>query len=212
MADKKNPIYTTPKGTAKYCHLVRPSTKFNPEGVYDVTLLLDGADAENLINLIDEKIADNKAEIQKEPKYKKHLKECDPPYKEDLDKDGDETGFISFKFSMKAQATSKKTGETYTFTPVLYDAKRNVIHPKTVGFGSLMRIAFEVIPFNVAAIGAGVSLRLKAAQILELNSSDGLSAEACGFEDEDGYTNDTTDEAEFADETAESEGKNPSDF
>src|SRR5574344_2042507 len=112
MAEKKT-IHTTPKGEAKFCHRVRPSTKFNPEGVYDVTLLLDGQDAADLIAYIDSAIDDNRAEIQKDPKYKKRLKECDPPYKDDLDKDGNETGLTSFKFSMRAQVTSKKTGETY---------------------------------------------------------------------------------------------------
>lgn len=203
-------IYTTPKGEAKFCHLVKPSTKFNPDGVYDLTLLLEGQDAADLIAVIDKIIDENRAEIQKDPKYKKRLKECDPPYKDDLDKEGNETGKTSFKFTQKAQATSKKTGEVITFHPALYDSKRNVIHPKDVGFGSTVKVAFEPYGFNSPSLGAGVSLRLKGVQILDLQSG-GLTAEACGFSDEDGYTEDeVADEMGFASE--ESSGDNPTNF
>ena len=214
MTDKKRKkIYTTPKGEARFCHLSKPSTKFKPEGEYDVTLVLEGQEAADLVSLIDQLIDENRVEIQKkDPKFQKRLKEADPPYKDDIDKDGNETGKTLFKFTQKAQATSKKTGEIFTFAPVLYDSKRNVIHPKNVGFGSILRVAFEPYGYNSPSIGAGVSLRLKGVQIIDL-SGGGLTAEVCGFEDEDGYLADSNmeDELDFS-APQESSGDSPSNF
>ena len=205
MADRK--ILTTPRGVAKFCHLVKPSTKFDPEGVYTVSLLLEGQEAADLIEIIDQAIEDNLTEIRKDPKYAKakKIKDNDPPYKDDTDKEGNETGKTLFNFKQKATATAKD-GSKLTFRPVLYDSRGNVIHPKDVGFGSTVRIAFELIPYYNPSTGAGVQLRMRGVQILELSSGE-LTAEALGFDiEEDGYVG--TDEMveEIFDDTDTTEG------
>ena len=204
MADKK--YYTTPRGTAKFCHLVKPNTKFDPEGVYTVSLLLQDQEAADLIAIIDQAIEDNLTEIRKDPKYAKtkKIKENDPPYKDDTDKEGNETGKTLFNFKQKATATAKD-GTKLTFRPVLYDSRGNIIHPKDVGFGSTVRIAFELIPYFNPSTGAGIQLRMRGVQILELNSGE-LTAETLGFGvEEDGYIGaDQTAEETFGDtDTAE---------
>ena len=45
----KNPSITTPKGTAIFPKLNEPDKKFNPEGVYSLTLRLSDAEAKPLI-------------------------------------------------------------------------------------------------------------------------------------------------------------------
>lgn len=49
-------------------------------------------------------------------------------------------------------------------------------------------MAYTAEPFFVAALGAGVSLRLQAVQIIELVQGGERTAASYGFEDEEGYT------------------------
>ena len=192
MSTKK--FQTTPRGTAKYCHLVKPSTKFNPEGVYSVSLLLEGEEASDLIDKIEAAIQANLDEIRKELKNpRKPIKENDRPYKDDEDKDGNPTGKTLFTFKQKASATAKD-GTKLTFRPAIYDSRGTVIHPKDIGFGSVVRVGFEIAPYYNASTGAGVQLRLRGVQIIELCTGE-LTAEALGFGiEEDGYVADETDE------------------
>ena len=67
--------------------------------------------------------------------------------------------------------------------------------------GSVLRISADLIPFYVAAVGAGVSLRLKAVQIIDLKTGGGAGAESYGFEATKGYVAPQAEElveAEFA--------------
>ena len=194
MVMSSNKIITTPRGVAKFCHLVKPSTKFNPEGVYSLSLLLEGEEASALIDKIEEAIQANLDEIRKELKNpRKQIKENDRPYKDDEDKDGNPTGKTLFVFKQKASATAKD-GTKLTFKPALYDSRGNVIHPKDIGFGSVVRAAFEIVPYCNPSSGAGVQLRLRGVQIIELRTGE-LTAEALGFGiEEDGYVADETDE------------------
>lgn len=192
MSTKK--IQTTPRGVAKYCHLVKPSTKFTPEGVYSVSLLLEGEEASALIDKIEEAIQANIEEIRKELKNpRKPIKENDRPYRDEEDKDGNPTGKTIFTFKQKASATAKD-GTKLTFRPVIYDSRGNVIHPKDIGFGSVLRVGYELIPYYNPSTGAGVQLRLRGVQIIELRTGE-LTAESMGFGiEEDGYVADETDE------------------
>ena len=109
------------------------------------------------------------------------------------DKDGNPTGKTLFVFKQKATATAKD-GTKLTFKPALYDSRGNVIHPKDIGFGSVVRAAFEIVPYCNPSSGAGVQLRLRGVQIIELRTGE-LTAEALGFGiEEDGYVADETDE------------------
>ena len=203
MTERK--IRTTPRGTAKFCHLVKPSTKFDPEGVYTVSLQLEGQEAADLIAVIDEAIEANLEEIRKDPKNaRKKIKENDPPYKDDEDKDGNPTGKTLFTFKQKATATAKD-GTKLTFKPVIYDSRKNIIHPKDIGFGSVVRVAYECIPYYNPSTGAGVTLRIRGIQLIELKSGE-LTAEALGFDvEEDGYVENDAPETPFDDETPDTE-------
>lgn len=190
-AKKKNEKFTTPAGIASYPYLVNPDTKFNPEGEYKVSLMLSASDAAPLIKLIEGKMEEQFNLIKNEakgPKAKKAVKMSDAPYSNVEDDEGDETGEIKINFKQRALVTRKKDKKTFEMKVALFDAKGNSFKPKGyVGGGSKVKVAFEIIPFYTKMIGAGVSLRLRAVQILELVDGDGVTADSYGFDEEEGF-------------------------
>ena len=93
----------------------------------------------------------------------------------------------NLKLKLKASGLNKKTQETYTQKPALFDAKKNPFPvDKSIWGGSKVKIAFDLVPYSVASIGTGVTARIKAVQIIEL--VEGSSKEDNLFKVEDGYT------------------------
>ena len=184
----------TPAGEAKFPHLNVPSTKFNPEGVYQVTLLLEGEEAEKMKEIVDEYMEKSYAETveklenskdAKQQRKAKNVKRADPPYCEEVDSSGNETGMTEFRFKTTASGTSKE-GRKWTFTLPLFDAKRKPFKAN-VGGGSIIKIAYEPFLFYTELVGAGVSMRLNAVQVLDLKEWGNRTAEGYGFNEEDGY-------------------------
>lgn len=198
MSEKKQklPTYTTPKGTAAWASVCTPSTKFKPEGEYQVKLLLPAEDAETkkLIALIQgahkEAQAAGLAEFKaNNPKSKlTKVKEANLPYKDAIDRDKNPIeGMLSFTFKAKASG-KRKDNSLWTFKPAIFDAKGAVIPNTTAIFGgSQLRVAFQMKPYFTEAVGAGVSLKLQAVKVLQLADSN-RNAASYGFgEEEDGY-------------------------
>jgi hypothetical protein len=196
MSKEKKPRFTTPKGTAQYPYLTKPDTKFNPEGEYKLKLELDAADAGELISFLDEQVELSVAAAKKDPKNAgKKIKVGDAPYSVN-----EETGKASFNFKLKAKVTTK-SGETFEQRPAIFDAKGKPITDVNIGGGSKVKVAYEVVPFYTALVGASISLRMKAVQVIDLvEFSGGASAEGYGFGEEEGY--------EAEDNSAESNGFN----
>ena len=172
----------TPAGRAIYPWLINPDTKFNALGEYKVSLSLHSSEAEPLIKKIDEAMEKAKALA---PEGKK-IKLQDPPYYNEVDGDEQETGNILFKFKSKAQIQTKD-GKTLRISPKLFDAKGTLLKDiDDIWGGSKIKISADVAPYYVGAVGAGVSLRLKAVQIIELVKGGG-NADSYGFEATEGY-------------------------
>ena len=164
-------------GEAIYPHLMKPDVRFNELGEYKVTLKLDKQDASEMVKDIDQAIEDSLAKAQKDNKGKT-VKSAPKPYKE-------ESGNVFFKFKMKASGVNKKTQEKFTQRPQLLDSKKNPIAPSTsIWGGSIMKIAYEPFPYFTPMLGAGISLRLKAVQVIKLveGKSNNVFKEEDGFE------------------------------
>lgn len=183
---------TTPKGVLVYPHLNKADTKFDTHGVWRANLRLTAQEAQGLMKTIDEAIEAN-ANEQTKIKGKK-VKIANPPYSEDED------GNFVFTFKLKASGT-RANGERWEQKPILYDAKGNVFMPngKTIWGGTQAKIAFQLSPYFVSSIGAGVSLRLKAVQIIELVTG-GAEASSYGFSEEEGFVSESTNETKEATE------------
>lgn len=201
MAKQKLERFCTPAGIAVYPHLNRPDTKFNADGEFKVKLRLPADDAQPMIEKIDaameQSFADAKAGEKNAAKRKK-IKRADPPYSPTYDEEGNETGDIEISFKLRHRVTPRK-GDPFTQRPVLFDAKGKPMDENIYG-GSRIKVAGEIFPFNSPTVGAGVSLRLKAVQVLELVSSSGADASAYGFEEEDGYESNGFDGDEDSDQ------------
>lgn len=182
MAEKKKvERFVSPKGTASYPYLTKPDTKFNPDGEYKVSLIVAGDDARKAIDFLAEQHEVAVAKAKKENAGKR-VKEGDLPFIENDD------GTVTFKFKLKAKVTPKK-GDPFEQKPVLFDAKgKPLVGEPKVGGGSTIKVSYEVVPYYTAIAGAGVSLRLKAVQIIELKEySGGGDAESYGFGEEEGF-------------------------
>lgn len=120
-----NKYFTTPRGIASYPKLIKPDTKFNPEGVYSVALVIPKDDASELISQIEEIFVDEFGP--------KKLSELQAPYKED------ENGDYVFKF----KSANK---------PQLFDAAGTAISPRAdlkLGSGSVLKVKGSIKPIMV---------------------------------------------------------------
>lgn len=193
MPEQKKPTYhITPAGIAQYPRLTKPDTKFKVDGEYKVTLILPGAEAQPLIELIDAAMAESLVKARKDnPAKAKTIKAAtDKPYKAETDDEGNETGNYKFNFKMAAKVTSKKSGNSWEQKPSLFDAKLKPLANPKIGGGSTIKVKFEMYQFYTALVGAGVSLRLLAVQIIDLVEYSRNEAE--GFGEEEGYEGEDT--------------------
>ena len=173
MAQAPN-VFTTPKGIAQYPWLSKPDTKFDEEGQYKVNLILSQEDAKPLIQQINESFAQNLKEETKKNKGK-DIKTANPPYSDELDDDDKPTGNIVIKFKSKA-----------IYPPAIFDAQGNVMKDSNIWGGSEIRVNGSIAPYYVPLIGAGVSLRLRAVQVIEYVEGGTGSADRFGFEEVEG--------------------------
>ena len=180
----------TPVGVAKNPRLTKPDTKFLEAGVYGVSLIVAADEGKPLIDVIDAEI---KAALERARKDKPRfrVKAADKPYKP-VTNDADEpTGEIVFNFKMTASGIDGKTKQPWQRRPALFDAKGKPLVGKEIGAGSEIKVAFTINPFYTFLVGAGVSLRLEAVQVIKLVESNcGRDAASFGFVAEEGYSQD----------------------
>ena len=181
---------TTPAGEAIFPRLTEPDTKFNPDGEYSVKIRLSETDGEAIYNqmkrLIDGEVkkAQEKCKTKLELSKIKVLGDESLPCKKELDENAEETGFYIFSAKMRASGISQKTGKSWNREPAIFDQRGKIITDKeglAIWSGSIIRIAYSLIPFNTA-LGIGVSSKLEAVQIIELVSGSSGTAKSYGFD------------------------------
>jgi Protein of unknown function (DUF2815) len=186
---------TTPACKFQYPKLIEPETKFNPEGVYKVTAMLDVADADAVATQLDELLNRHKESLKAQAPTQK-FKLADLPWAFD---EVDGTPYFLVKTKMKAKGVDRD-GRAWSAAPALFDAKGHPVKDrdslKGMWSGTVGKVSFEACPFYQPAIGAGITLRLRAVQILSLVEGGG-SAGAFGFEEEDGWQAGTTSAVPF---------------
>ena len=163
----------TPKGRAGYLNLVKPDTRYDPEGKYKASVTLTAEEAEKIITLCKEEATDELG-----PKKAAKAK---MPGKENED------GSITFTFKSKSK-------------PKLFDAKGNpvkaaLVEELRVGSGSTIKVKGACKAYENGA-NIGVTLYLNEVQIIKVVEFGG------GFEaedDEDGFV--AGDQSGFNDES-----------
>jgi hypothetical protein len=184
--------FQSPYGIAVFPWLSKADTKHDASGVYHTDLALPPELAEDFIAKL-ERIRDEFAaslpqaqQQQLTPRPVSSLEYTRPEYPEgatDAEKTAikqahvpELTGNVLFRFKLKASVTPKN-GEPFTQAPVIVMADSGAACDKPVYGGSVIRVRGQVVPYtNASAANYGVTLRLKAVQVAELNSGSGESA------------------------------------
>lgn len=185
MAKRNFDKVVTPVGVSQYAWLTQPDTRFDPDGHFKVNLILDTDKAAPVIKAIEENVAKAMA-MAKEKVKGKAVKDAPKPYFEELDSNEEPTGKTVFKFKTKAQITTKD-GTLIPNRVALFDSAGVPLTDANVWSGSEMKVSAELIPYYTAMAGAGVSLRLRAAQITHLVEGGSGNAKGYGFDEVEGY-------------------------
>ena len=200
------PKVTTDEGVLVFPKINAPDTKFKADGEYQAKIRLDAEASQKLIEKyeaelakywevakaeLEEKLAQAKpgAEKAKAKKALSEMKEADRPFKPAYDDEGNATDEYEFNFKMPAQFKSKKDGSVIKMKPDVFDASGKLLkNPPEIWGGTKACVAGELRPFSTQ-IGVGLSLRLKAVQIIELSSGGGGQRDAggYGFGSKEGY-------------------------
>lgn len=170
--ENKIKTITTEVGVLNYPHLCKPDTKFNADGLYHAKLVLADVHSKSIIDEIEEAL--KLLNAKKHSSFK--------PYKK-------VEGGYEFSFKLKAKIASK-SGVVYEQKPKLFDSKGNLITDNnfSVWGGSKGKVAFQIYTYTNNMLGSGVTLKLKAVQIIELvQGKTKDSSESYGFSSEDGY-------------------------
>jgi len=180
---EREQVYITPQGVGKYLYLREPDTRFDAEGKFKATLELDPKNADA------KRFADSINALMRK------MKKANSPVHEQKDRDGRLTGKLEVRFATQ-------------FKPQVFDAKKNLV-PEEVrpGSGSLVRIAYTINSYD--GFGGGINLYLRGVQILEYKEYSGPSADQLGFQEEEGWSPDTSfSPDEFEPPETEKEGGN----
>jgi len=159
---EKSKSFTSPFGIALYPWLSKADVRYKPEGEFKVDLEISTTDAQGMITQINS-FMDKAVKEAEEKLNKKGIKKSSHvPYKT-------EQGKTVFKFKMKASGKNQKTGDSFKQRPALFDNECNPINPDTtIWGGSVVRINYIPHTYYTPALGAGVTLRLKAVQVKDL--------------------------------------------
>ena len=180
-------------GEAIYPHLNKPDVRFSEAGEYKVTLKVAKSDATAMLKLYNSAIEDA-LKLAEQNHKGKGIKNAPKPFTEEND-------YVFFKFKMKATGVNQKTKEKFSQRPQLFDAKKNPIPLSTLVWGgSKMRVAYNLVPYYTPMLGAGITARLKAVQVISLVEGKDSNL----FSKEDGYETTPEPKAEvISNETSE---------
>lgn len=188
-------LLTTPIGTALYPKLVKPDTKFDEVGSYSCKLILSKDDFETVSAQINPWFDQEYERFVRESRQTSLKRREKLPLRINEDNE--------YELFSKQIAQKNVAGKLITFQIALFDsAGKKINDDLNIGSGSKVRLSVEPFAWHVPAQGVGYTLRLKAAQIIDLKEytpkSDAFSFDAHegGFVSEDlgdAFENDSTD-------------------
>lgn len=194
--NKKNFLtaFTSPVGEAVFPWLTKVDTKHDAAGVYHTDLSVPFELADDFIAKLEKVRSDfvatlpiaQQSGLVPRPVYNMELTRPEfPKDASDMEKDAirvafepQETGNVLFRFKLKSTVTPA-SGETFTQKPVIVMADTGAAVEEPVYGGSMIRVRGQIVPYtNAMSKQVGVTLRLKAVQVLELVTGSG---EGSGF-------------------------------
>jgi len=180
-----NTQITTPKVRVVWANLTQPNTKFDANGVYDITVSVPDSEMTELKGKIDTCLA--RAEAEYKATYKKKPNIANSlPYKREFDKDTGEE-LPSWQLKVKLPAKTTVNGVITERKPTLVDSQlKPMSGAKPIGKGSIVRVNFYIYPYYVPAVGLGISAKLQAVQVIEFQALNGGNP-LRGFSTEEGF-------------------------
>ncbi|MBN9564889.1 MAG: hypothetical protein J0G29_02155 [Alphaproteobacteria bacterium] len=169
----QNPL-TSPKGTLLFGAIQNPSTKFNELGEYVAVMVFSDEETQKLIQTLETNLEAFRQSKGISPNVRKNI-----PYKKVIDQNGQETGQISFKFGNKAQII-RDGKDPIIIRPVIFDEAGRP-YDVAIGSGSELKVSYTYNYWSNSGLGYGVSLRLKAVQVLNLKEPQSLQMDAQYF-------------------------------
>jgi hypothetical protein len=164
----------------------------DPDGSYLVDLVLSNEEAEGVLGKIDRALEDSFKRAKEDRKgAKKKPEKADAPYQEMDDDQGNPTGKVKIRFKLKGKGKNNTTGKTWEQRPAIFNCK-GIPYPAGTDIwgGSTIKVAFEPWPYFMNSTNkAGVTLRLKAVQVIDLVTGGEKTADQFGFGEEEGTAN-----------------------
>jgi hypothetical protein len=181
--------HTTGKGElVGFIGVMTPSTKFNKDGVYSTNILIDKAEGEKLAAKIKEVRTQQYKTYGKGSAVQDMLK-CIPFVEIEKNDEGEiikETPDKDGRYIVKASAKAFiENGKPRVKIPV-FDSKQNPVGDIKIGEGTTAKLALSIEGYTVAS-KTGVSVKLKALQIIDLVEYGTGNAESYGFGEEEGF-------------------------
>jgi hypothetical protein len=184
MSNYANEQINTPIGVAVYPRLNEPDYKFDPAGQFSVTVRVGAEEGQKLKDKLDAKL-DAWHKSQMKERRKPQLNRAPLTIKPATDDDGNETGELDFKFTMKHNVTTQ-TGKSWVQHPKLYDSQGKGFTGASIGGGSKLVVNFVPAPYFTPTMGCGLKMRLNAVQVVELVEYKKAGAESLGFDVHEG--------------------------
>jgi len=178
---KQNQIIT-PVGRSEWMRVFSADYKFDEAGLFGGKLHFDNTEAQDLMKQLDGLAKQSVAKAMEETGKPASKIQSRPAYEI-----CDETGDVTIKVKLKENGNGKNG--PFTQRPKVFDSRRTpIVEEVPLWNGSRMRVSFTPVLYYTAMAGAGVSLRLNSAQIIEAISG-GDGADASVFDAiEDGFT------------------------
>jgi len=170
----------TPKVRVIWANLHQPNTKFDTDGVYDVTVVMTAEQMKPIKDRIDAVIKAAEAEYEATYKKKPNLANAHPCCPEIDKQTGEETG--NWFLKVKLKAVTVVNGSPKKRRPVLVDSQLEPLGDNNlIGKGSIVCVNFNVYPYYVPALGLGASAKLVAVQVIKCEIFAGANDPLKGF-------------------------------
>lgn len=185
--------FTSPIGTAVFPWITKADTRYNADGVFKTQLSVPFEDAQNFIAALEKARNDFIATLNPQqqqqytavPVYEDEYSRPEfPAEATDEEKDAiraahtpEPTGNVLFKFKLNKKVTPRDPEkEAFTQEPVVVNAAEGAAVTEPVYMGSTIRIKGQIAPYtNAMSKTAGITLRMKAVQVIDLVTGSGGS-------------------------------------
>jgi len=201
MSDKpRYEAFTSPVGEAVFPWITKADTTYNASGVFKTDLSVPFEAAQDFIAKLEKARADfiatlpvgKQQALNPRPVYTDEYTR--PEYPEDATDDekkairdawvGEPTGNVLFRFKLKAHVDTDDGG--FDQTPVVVNAASGEKIAEAVFGGSVIRVRGQIVPYtNNAAGTVGVTLRMKAVQVIEIVTGGGDGSFWTNFDGEE---------------------------